>query len=653
MASVVDIVVRIINEGRGIKDAEGDLMKLGKALAKTAIAVTAFGFALKKGFDFAAQGAQIARLETAGASLARSYGADMNTILSALKKASRGTVAETDLILSANRAMMLGVSADADKMANLLEVAAFRGRAMGLSTSQAFNDIVTGIGRMSPLILDNLGIVIDADKRTRDWAAANGIAADQVDAATKRQILFNGVLEEGNRQLEQVGGLTDDVATAYERLGAQGTDAFNRLKKSAGAFFEPMVGWLADSLEGTNQLNDAFDILGLLGANTNTIWREIQSGAGRSKEEIIALANSFGLFLKLKDVSSSDVWDEIAGGIGKIEDAAIDAVPDIDDFYSSLKADPLKEFMDIDAAIKFFKAGGQEIAKWAEDLRVDVFNALTTGGEVPSKELKNAQQAAIALQVALGNLDAQDAIDQMKELGFPVEEAKQDLNDFISLYTGLDGQSVSAFLRLNVDSNVPFGVLQQALGLSRGRTAEALRLQAQADRYQQKASGGWLGKITEVGEEGAEGIVEIAPGKFWVVPADEWRARKRQGMRAGRGMAVGGGFGDPSDFGGSGSQAERTFARLGVGGTQGILKDQSSVTSGQETTQVTQVQAVAESAAASAAAGGGGAVAAQSQQESSRAISTFTQASIRSNDDLIKEVRVLVEEVRKLAKADD
>src|SRR3990167_8908968 len=291
----VDIVVRTINEGKGIQQAESQLMSFAKTAAKVGLAITAFGFAAKKAFDFAAQGAQIARLETAGASLSRSYGSDINKILSALKKESRGRGAETDLILSANRAMMLGVSADADKMANLLEVAAFRGRAMGLSTSQAFNDIVTGIGRMSPLILDNLGIVIDADKRTRDWAAANGIAADQVDAATKRQILFNGVLEEGNRQLEQVGGLTDDVATAYERLGAQGTDAFNRLKKSAGAFFEPMVGWLADSLEGTNQLNDAFDILGLLGANTNTIWREIQSGAGRSKEEIIALANSFGM----------------------------------------------------------------------------------------------------------------------------------------------------------------------------------------------------------------------------------------------------------------------------------------------------------------------------------------------------------------------
>ena len=35
-----------------------------------------------------------------------------------------------------------------------------RGRAMGLSTTQAFGDIVTGIGRMSPLILDNLGICL-------------------------------------------------------------------------------------------------------------------------------------------------------------------------------------------------------------------------------------------------------------------------------------------------------------------------------------------------------------------------------------------------------------------------------------------------------------------------------------------------------------
>src|SRR3990167_66068 len=65
------------------------------------------------------------------------------------------------------------------------------------------------------------------------------------------------------------------------------------------------------------------------------------------------------------------------------------------------------------------------------------------------------------------------------------------------------------------------------------------------------------------------------------------------------------------------------------------------------------VQAVAQSAAASAAAGVGSAVAAQSQQESSRAISAFTQTSVKSNEDLIKEFRVLIEEVRKLATADE
>src|SRR3990172_12327383 len=209
------------NEATSAARSMGDSWR---ALTITMASVTAAAYAAKKAFDFAQEGAQLERLEQSGSELARQMGSDLDLIVSKIQQTSRGTISEFDIIRSANRAMMLGLTADANQLANLVEVAAFRGRAMGISTQQAFEDIVTGIGRLSPLILDNLGIVIDAEKRYQEWADEMGVSKDQIDAMTKRQILLNSVLEEGNRMLAEAGGLAEYNAEGFERLNAAWTD---------------------------------------------------------------------------------------------------------------------------------------------------------------------------------------------------------------------------------------------------------------------------------------------------------------------------------------------------------------------------------------------------------------------------------------------
>ena len=125
------------------------------AAAMTAVVVGA-GLAISKAFEFSEEGAQLERLRASSDALATHYGANMTDMVSTLRTASQGTIADTDLMLSANKAMMLGVTANSDQMANLLQIAALRGRAMGEDVTKAFNDIVVGIGRMSPRILENL-----------------------------------------------------------------------------------------------------------------------------------------------------------------------------------------------------------------------------------------------------------------------------------------------------------------------------------------------------------------------------------------------------------------------------------------------------------------------------------------------------------------
>jgi hypothetical protein len=219
------------------KEAQGGVKGFGASLtsmmgtaALVTGAVVAVGAAIKQVQDAAKEGAAFQRMEDASGSLARSLDADMGVIMDALREASLGMVSDFDLMQSASRAMMLGVSADSGELAQLMEVAALRGRAMGLSTTQAFNDIVTGIGRASPLILDNLGIVIDAESRYKAYAEAIGKTSEELTKAEKTQALLNGVLESSAGLLEETGGLTVDNAGKWEQMAAAQKNYFDNTK---------------------------------------------------------------------------------------------------------------------------------------------------------------------------------------------------------------------------------------------------------------------------------------------------------------------------------------------------------------------------------------------------------------------------------------
>ena len=146
-----------------------------------------------------------------------------------------------------------------------MEVAAVRARAMGLTTTQAFNDMATGIGRMSPMILDNLGII------TKGWAEeakAAGVAYDQ-------QFILNKVLEQGGEMLKDTGGLALDNAAAFEILEAQSKDFFNTVKTNTAESVGPFVDDLAFLVTGLNDSTDAMEELGETGQKSIRVLRGI------------------------------------------------------------------------------------------------------------------------------------------------------------------------------------------------------------------------------------------------------------------------------------------------------------------------------------------------------------------------------------------
>ena len=208
----------LINARNNTEDALGGassgLGKLFTLIAGSGAVFAAMRFA-DMAMDLAEVGAQADRLYTSFENLA---GTTAPLMLEKLRTASRGTISDMSLLQSANRAMMLGVTKDTDTMVKLLEVAMARGAAMGLSARQAFNDLMTGIGRASPLILDNLGIVTGGQKVYDDYAASIGKTAKELDDLEKRQALVNLVLQNTTPLVEDNLMIHERARAATENL---------------------------------------------------------------------------------------------------------------------------------------------------------------------------------------------------------------------------------------------------------------------------------------------------------------------------------------------------------------------------------------------------------------------------------------------------
>lgn len=252
------------------------------AYAAAAAGATAAVTAFIKAYQFGELAVQNERLIAAGHEMASQFGGDMDLIIEKVRAASLGTVSDMDIIASSNKAMMLGLGADAETLANLMEIAAFRARAMGISTTQAFDDIVRGIGRSSPLILDNLGIVLKLGPVNEAYAESLGKTVDELSAAEKKQALLNAVLDEGNAMLAKAGGLVEDNASKYEQFNAQLENSKNLLLEN----FIPMTRFADMGTDllltfqelGVNGFGFGAEKLNLFSLAFQTMEKRVQAG---------------------------------------------------------------------------------------------------------------------------------------------------------------------------------------------------------------------------------------------------------------------------------------------------------------------------------------------------------------------------------------
>jgi hypothetical protein len=188
------------------------------------LASFAMSLGIRQIINFTKQSAKIKQMETAFTTMAGGVSSASFALLK-LQNATDGTVSKFDLLQQANNAMILGVTKNSDEMAQMFDMAQRLGDALGKDVKLSIESLVTGIGRQSRLMLDNIGIIVKADKAYEDYATELGKTAATLTDSEKKQAFMNAALQAGRDKLKF---LPDEILTtnqAFQQLGAATADA--------------------------------------------------------------------------------------------------------------------------------------------------------------------------------------------------------------------------------------------------------------------------------------------------------------------------------------------------------------------------------------------------------------------------------------------
>ena len=195
---------------------------LGGSLAVIRSRMLLFNFALGLGVrqlgKFATTASKVENMERAFKTLSGEVDHSQDS-LNKLKEATNGTMSEFDLFQQANNAMILGVSKNSDEMAEMFDIAQRLGRALGKDTASSVESLITGIGRQSRLMLDNIGIIVKADEAYASYAKKLGISVDQLTDAEKKQAFLTSAMESARTKVKEIGVEIETNQDVYDNLG--------------------------------------------------------------------------------------------------------------------------------------------------------------------------------------------------------------------------------------------------------------------------------------------------------------------------------------------------------------------------------------------------------------------------------------------------
>tara|TARA_R110000824_G_scaffold149951_1_gene320380 strand:+ start:398 stop:2278 length:1881 start_codon:yes stop_codon:yes gene_type:complete len=217
----------LVNNSKNLTNVQNKQRKstriLGGTFATIRSKMLLFNFAMALGVRqlgrFAVQASKVESMSTAFNTLSGATG-DSREALEKLKEATNGTMSEFDLFQQANNAMVLGVSKNSDEMAEMFDMAQRLGRALGRDTASSVESLVTGIGRQSRLMLDNIGIIVKSEEAYKAYAKKIGVTVELLTEQERKQAFLSATMESARAKVKTLQDETDSSQDVYDRLSA-------------------------------------------------------------------------------------------------------------------------------------------------------------------------------------------------------------------------------------------------------------------------------------------------------------------------------------------------------------------------------------------------------------------------------------------------
>ncbi len=302
---------------KGVDSATKSMAKSAVKLAAAYVSIRVATLAMQKAFEFAKLSARAENVERAFINLAREAGTAATVMLKSMREATAGTISDFELMQKFNEASLLGLPLDQfDKM---LVIARGAAQATGQSMQLMLTSIVTGIGRQSKLMLDNLGILISMETANRKYADALGIQASALTEVQRKQAFANEAIRIGTENLRKAGGVVDTDIDVFDRFSV----AIEDLTLAVGNLVkDETVGLLAFLTKQINLTAEAFEALESPTFKINRLAKELERlEKTQALAKIGAQFTVFGLGMEGRSEEIETIKEKIKGLFEEIKAA--------------------------------------------------------------------------------------------------------------------------------------------------------------------------------------------------------------------------------------------------------------------------------------------------------------------------------------------
>lgn len=249
---VYDILFEVEQGKKTAKDAEKAIQDIGKTANKVDDTIKTLGksfiaaFAAEKVIAFAKEASELADK----AKGVRAAFEQLNNVsLQKLREATNNTVNDLTLMQAAVRADKFKIPLE--QLAGFFKFASIRAKETGQSVQFLVDSIIDGIGRKSPLILDNLGLsatkLQSEFKKTGDFAKAAGN-------------IINTELSKAGGTIQAAASSSEQLSTSIENFQlAIGTLINEGFLDDFKDFLGDVIQLTTDLITGQNSYNEALE----------------------------------------------------------------------------------------------------------------------------------------------------------------------------------------------------------------------------------------------------------------------------------------------------------------------------------------------------------------------------------------------------------